>query len=613
VAHEDGLAELLSDFARTVITDFPIQGILDHLVERIVEVLPITAAGVTLISPGGDAHYVAASNGSALDYERLQSELSEGPCERAYETGQAVSVPDLAKEKPLRAVHPEGARGGLVAVFAFPLNHGDKRLGALDLYRDTAGPLEDRDMRVAQTLADVAAAYVLNARSRDEALRASQRFQHRSLHDPLTGLPNRLALLERLEHAAQRARRSHTRTAVLYADLDDFKRVNDTHGHQVGDELLIAVAERLLTLLRAGDTLVRLGGDEFVLLCEDMSSPSDVDIVLKRLGTAFLRPFRFGGVEATITASVGVAYAGPGEEISNELLIRADHAMYEAKRNGGDSGIIDLRAAIEETGTHTLEQDLRSALAALSLDVAYQPIVRTVDGLVTGVEALLRWNDPQRGAVPAALMVAAAEGSDLIVDIGAWVLERSCTDRLRWLRDNPAATLDLAVNVSARQLLSAGFTSTVERVLDTSGMDPGALTLELTETIFINDDRAMAVLGRLSSMGVRLALDDFGTGYAALSYLSRVPVDIVKIDRRFVTDLDSAPKGGAIMSAVADLAHVLGFAVTAEGIETRQQSEQVSALGCESSQGYYFARPMSSEAIGGLLETTTGPLHLPHG
>jgi predicted signal transduction protein with EAL and GGDEF domain len=197
-----------------------------------------------------------------------------------------------------------------------------------------------------------------------------------------------------------------------------------------------------------------------------MSSPSDVDIVLKRLGTAFLRPFRFGGVEATITASVGVAYAGPGEEISNELLIRADHAMYEAKRNGGDSGIIDLRAAIEETGTHTLEQDLRSALAALSLDVAYQPIVRTVDGLVTGVEALLRWNDPQRGAVPAALMVAAAEDSDLIVDIGEWVLERSCSDRRRWLRDNPGATVDLAVNVSARQLLSAGFTSTVERVLE---------------------------------------------------------------------------------------------------------------------------------------------------
>jgi diguanylate cyclase (GGDEF)-like protein len=344
---ETKLSEVLSDFARILATNFPIQRILDQLVESIVEVLPITSAGVTLISAGEAPHHVAASNEAALRYEQLQSETGDGPCILAYESGDAVSVPDLAKDERFGRFRPQALEAGLVAVFTFPMHQEEARLGALDLYRDTTGALEPHAMHVAQTLADVAAAYLINARSREDALSAAAKFEHQSLHDPLTGLPNRRALQDRLEHAAERARRSHTNAAIVFVDLDGFKTVNDTHGHRVGDELLVAVAERLSSILRAGDTLVRLGGDEFVIFCEDLADPSDVELLTTRISTAFERPFELAGTEITITASVGVAFAGPGEAIADDLLITADRAMYRAKRTGGGSEIIDLRAAIE--------------------------------------------------------------------------------------------------------------------------------------------------------------------------------------------------------------------------------------------------------------------------
>jgi GGDEF domain-containing protein len=242
MAKQDQLAAMLSDFARTVITDFPIQCILDHLVDRIVEILPVSAAGITLISPGKAPLYVAASDESALRFEKLQTELSEGPCLLAYESGDAVLVSDLRKEERFPRFVKAALLGGLAAAFTFPLRHGDGRLGALDLYHDKTGPLAAQDMDAAQTLADVAAAYILNAQAREDAKATSDWFQDSALHDPLTGLPNRLLLHQRLAHAAERAQRSHSYAAVLFADLDRFKQVNDTYGHQVGDDLLIAVA-----------------------------------------------------------------------------------------------------------------------------------------------------------------------------------------------------------------------------------------------------------------------------------------------------------------------------------------------------------------------------------
>ncbi len=308
MAGERQLSAVLSEFARTMLTDFPIQAILDRLVVRIVDVLPISAAGVTLITSGAEPRYVAASDRSALLFEQLQTELGEGPCLAAYRTGVAVSVPDLAKDRQFPTFGPRAAEAGLRAVFTFPLRHGDERLGALDLYRTTPGRLTPRSMESAQTLADVVAAYLLNARARAELQAYYSRSHERSTHDPLTGLPNRILLVERIRHATVRARRTGKMAAVLFADLDGFKLVNDTHGHHAGDQLLVAVARRLTDVLRPGDTLARLAGDEFVILCEDLDAASDADTIAVRIGAALDAPFMLSVGKASVTASVGIAF-----------------------------------------------------------------------------------------------------------------------------------------------------------------------------------------------------------------------------------------------------------------------------------------------------------------
>ena len=617
---ERQLSAVLSEFARTMVTDFPIQAILDRLVERIVDVLPVTAAGVTLISPGSDPHYVAASSDAALTFERLQSDSGQGPCVAAYETGESVSVPDLSSDGRFPAFGVVAALAGLAAVFAFPLRHDDGRLGALDLYRDVAGPLDAEDMAAAQTLADVAAAYLLNAQSRQDAHEAADRLRTSALHDALTGLPNRVLLEQRLAHAAERAQRSHSMAAVLFADLDRFKAINDTYGHTVGDLLLVGVAGRLAALVRPGDTLARVSGDEFVVLCEDLRTTADIDDLASRIDAAFDVPFLLQGgegqlIEVDISASVGIAFSGLAAGITPSLVRDADIAMYQAKRKGGAAHqVIDLGEARRSADRHELQRDLRTAFAHHELSLSYQPIVSAGDGLVTGVEALLRWTHPSRGPVPARAMIGVAEESSLIVDIGAWVLQRGCRDSVLWLRDRPGEPLDLAVNVSVRQLLGTGFRDTVARVLADTGMCPSRLILEMTEGIFLDDDaRAMTVLADLKELGVRLALDDFGTGYSSLNYLRRCPVDIVKIDQGFVADIGDGT-GSEIIAAVTNLAHVLGLSVTAEGVETEAQRDAIVKIGCESAQGFHFAPGLTFDDLDARLRAFADVgLHLPVG
>ena len=320
-----------------MVTDFPIQGILDQLVRRIVDILPITAAGVTLISPGKDPRYVAASDDSALRFERLQTEMGEGPCVTAYETGAAVAVADLRTDPRFPKFSSSAVTAGLLAVFTFPLRHGDLQMGALDLYRESAGGLGADAMKAAQTLADVAAAYLLNAQARAELQASSDRSREIALHDALTGLPNRSLLLERIDHALRRARRSKRRVGVLFADLDDFKHVNDTYGHRAGDALLVAMAERLTAQLRPGDTLARISGDEFVIVCEDLGGASEVRTIARRVSAVISAPFELSVGPVRTTASIGVALAGRGDHVPEELLHVADLAMYEAKRKRGPS------------------------------------------------------------------------------------------------------------------------------------------------------------------------------------------------------------------------------------------------------------------------------------
>jgi diguanylate cyclase (GGDEF)-like protein len=606
MATETKLSNLLSEFASTMVTDFPIQSILDHLVERIVDVMPITAAGVTLISPGSNPHYVAASDDSALRFEKLQTELADGPCLVAYETGNAVSAADLHCESRFPQFVPRALEAGLRAVFAFPLRHGDERLGALDLYRDTAGGLDDHAMSAAQTLADVAAAYLLNAEARGNLRASSARARATALHDGLTGLPNRTLLLERLDHAVLRARRSGKMAAVLYTDLDSFKMVNDTYGHGVGDELLVAVAQRLTAKLRSGDTLARMSGDEFVILCEDLNEPAEVSVIAARICAAIEEPFVLSSGELLITASVGIAYAGRGDNLSADLLKDADIAMYQAKRKGGAGHqVIDLREQHIAEQRLDLERDLRGASERGELRSVYQPIVSTDDSLVTGIEALLRWARPSHGLVMPNELIPVAEQSGLIIDIGRWVLEQACHEQKRWQDHELTEHLTVSINVSAQQLMSAEFTATVAQVLSETGADPARVTLELTESIFVEDsERALVVLAELKRLGVSLALDDFGTGYSSLSYLRHFPIDIVKIDRAFIADLGTDRSSHAIVAAIIDLAHRLDMTVIAEGVETAGQHQQLVALSCDFCQGYYFARPMPPEAFEALCDVS---------
>jgi diguanylate cyclase (GGDEF)-like protein len=612
---DDGkLAGLLSDFARNLATEFSIQIILDHLVKSVVDVLPVTGAGVTLISEKTAPHYVAASSPAALRFEKLQTELSQGPCELAYTTGEAVSVPDLALDELFPVFSPAALAEGLHAAFTFPLRAVEGRLGALDLYRDEAGGLDESDLIAAQTLADVAAAYLLNARGREEARAASDSFRHVALHDQLTGLPNRVLLQQRLAHAAKRAKRSKRSVAVLFADLDQFKVVNDTYGHQVGDQLLSAVAHRLSAVVRPGDTLARIFGDEFVVLCEDLVEDSDVEILAERLGSCFDEPFSIGAASIRVSASIGMAFAGPGVKVSERLIDQADSAMYEAKRAGKAQRVIDLRESLlQEASSGSLEADLARAVAAEELSVAYQPIVETSTGVVTGVEALVRWEHPERGAISAVSIIEAAESLGLIGEVGMWVLERACLAHREWRREYPDRPLDLAVNVSGTQLLAPGFAKAVAETLARTGMNTSDLVLEMTESILIADsDATLQVLLELNRLGIRLALDDFGTGYSSLSYLHRLPIAALKIDQGFVADIGHTPSGDTIVAAVTALAHALGLSVIAEGVETRAQWDRVNEIGCELAQGFFFARPVPAEDIHRFLgEQGHSALHLP--
>jgi diguanylate cyclase (GGDEF)-like protein len=612
VATED-LSEVLIEFARTMVTDFPIQGILDHLVKRIVDIMPITAAGVTLISPGIEPRYIAASDESALRFEKLQTELGEGPCVAAYHTGEAIAAPDLRSELRFPKFSRQGLDAGLAAVFTFPLRHGELRLGALDLYSDMRGPLSTESMSTAQTLADVAAAYLLNAKGRADLQDVSDQSRKAALHDALTGLPNRILLLERLEHAFLRGRRSNKTSAVFFVDLNGFKAVNDTHGHQVGDDLLVAVGQRLTAVLRPGDTLARLSGDEFAILCEELDDPSQASAIAARCDEALVLPFVLSETEVTITASIGVAFTGRSADAPEQVIQDADRAMYRSKRRRTKARRpVDLREPHLTKDQDSLKRDLSGAAERGELQVAYQPIVAAGDARLTAAEALLRWNHPDRGSVPPTVLIPLAEQSGMIIGIGRWVLEQACSARRHW-QMHRTDDLAVSVNVSAHQLMTAGFVDIVEAVLDSASTDARLLILETTESVFVREgERALGVLNDLKDVGVQLALDDFGTGYSSLGYLMRFPVDIIKLDRTFIADLGRDPASDTIVSSVIHLAHDLGMTIVAEGMETAGQHEELTRLGCDSCQGFYFARPMSASSLDRLIEhSPDGSTRLP--
>jgi diguanylate cyclase (GGDEF)-like protein len=615
VVHSDQLAIVLAEFAETLVKGFRIQGILDHLVRRIVDVLPVTGAGVMLMGASDDLHFVAASNETILAIETLQNELAEGPCLEAYRLGEAVSVPDLELDERFPRFSRRARDAGLAAVFTLPMSISGHRFGALDLYRDLSGDLDASAMEAAQVLANVAAAYLYYARDRAEAADTLDLMRQRSLHDPLTGLPNRTLLRERLEQAVARNTRTQQMVAVLFVDLDRFKTVNDRYGHHVGDRVLVAVADRMKSILRPGDTVARLSGDEFVVICDGLQRADQAERVADKIAAALAEVFVVEGEPLQLTASIGLAFCGPGASMPDTLLREADSAMYQAKEAGGARRqIVDHEARIAANRRGGFTRNLRDALANGQFQLAYQPIVRIQGGALEGVEALLRWHDPTRGWVAPNEIVPVAELTGLVLPIGEWALTQACRDFQHWQERYGRVVPHVTVNVSPVQVIAAGFELTIKRVLDATGMDPANLFLEVTESVFLEDGpRALAVLEAINSLGVGLILDDFGTGYSSLNYLRRFPFDVLKIDAVFTANVATDPQTRTIVAAVIDLAHGLGLTVVAEAVETDAQLAVLSRLGADRAQGYHLSRPMLIDQFEqSILKPATAlPIHLP--
>jgi len=428
--------------------------------------------------------------------------------------------------------------------------------------------------------------------------------EQQALHDPLTQLANRTLFRDRVEHAHARARRHREPIAVIFVDLDRFKPINDTLGHDVGDHVLMTVAERLQGAVRAADSVARLGGDEFAILLEELDDTGEASRIARRIIDAFREPIAVRSGSVTLRASLGIAISDADSNDIDGLIRDADVAMYMAKRRGGgryevfDPG---MRAAVVER--HELEMELRDAARRGELRVEYQPTVALPDGDVVGVEALLRWDHPRRGIVSPGVFVPIAEESGQIVAIGRWVLERACRQYQTWRDEFPhRLPLRMSVNVSAVQLADGRFPRDVARILDETGVDPAHITLEITESALMEDSNAMArVLADLKSLGVRLAIDDFGTGYSSLQYLQRMPVDVLKIDRAFVNGLERGGEELAFARAICDLARTLALDTVAEGIELAAQADRLNDLGCDFGQGYLYARPLTPDRIAELL------------
>ncbi|HVL17672.1 MAG TPA: EAL domain-containing protein [Gemmatimonadales bacterium] len=443
---------------------------------------------------------------------------------------------------------------------------------------------------------------VLNTRDVSERKRLEEQLTHQAFHDPLTGLANRALFRDRVSHALALAQRQGHPITVLFLDLDDFKRVNDSLGHAEGDRLLIAAAERFESCARAADTVSRLGGDEFAILIEHVAGSDGRPELLQRLEEAMTYPFALSGNQVQVSASIGVATASPGDT-ADDLLRNADVAMYAAKRRGkGRSETYELRMYADVRERLEMEAALRTALETNQLSLHFQPIVSLKTGALYGVEALVRWDHPSRGHLLPQSFITLAEETGLIVPLGAWVLTEACRQVQEWRALFPETPLCVSVNISGRQLQAGGVTGALREALAATGASADGVVLEITESVLMQQtDTVQERLWELKSLGVRLAIDDFGTGYSSLSYLQRFPIDILKIAKPFVDDVGSGTEKSALARAIVGLGETLKLRTIAEGIERGDQRAALLELGCDLGQGHYFSRALPPDGIARLL------------
>ncbi|HCE09040.1 MAG TPA: hypothetical protein DEQ40_10640 [Oxalobacteraceae bacterium] len=508
---------------------------------------------------------------------------------RALQEKTAVFCNDIETDQQMARWREEALRRGYRSLSVFPLQVGEKVVGLLLFYASETDFFDKEEMALLTELAgDISFAL--------DHIEKEQRLNYLAYYDVLTGLPNRTLFYDRLNQGAKAAQRNEVMLAVLFVDIDNFKTVNDTLGHSIGDVLLQEVARRVASCLRDSDTVGRLGGDEFGIILPEISNSEDAAMVASKVLESCARLHLIEGHELFVSASVGITLS-PDDAVDSETLIRnADTAMYRAKdlgRNTYQFFTAEMNRSTQDK--MRLETDLRYALAKGEFLLHYQPKVSCVSGKITGFEALLRWQHPLRGLVGPDQFIPALEETGLIAQVGEWVLATACAQTRRW-HEEGLGTPSIAVNISGRQTHVADLCETVRQVLEVSGLEPAYLELELTESYVMKDaEGIIGILKRLKAMGVQISVDDFGTGYSSLAYLKRFPIDSLKIDRAFVRDIIADPNDVSITRAIISLAHSLKLKVVAEGVETEGQLGLLIANHCDEIQGYYFSRPVPAE------------------
>jgi len=531
-----------------------------------------------------------------------------------WRVGEARGQPIDAVFKILDATTREGVTRSMVTASAEAHRPGHlpgccilvRRDGAEIYIEDSTAPIHGRDGK--------ATGSVIVFRDVSEARRVAEEMMHASQHDFLTGLPNRLLMEDRLGQAIALAERHSGEVAVLYLDLDQFKQVNDSLGHMVGDKLLQSVAERLQEQVRLPDTVSRQGGDEFVVLLQEVKGKADVEVVTKRILEAVAQVHSIGEDEISITASVGVSRY-PEDGVDAETLVKhADTALYQAKASGSGSFKF-FKAAMNARAVYRrkMAEDLRWALERNEFQLHYQPTIDLKSGAISGVEALLRWTSAKRGAVAPETFLEVAEETGLMLPIGAWVLREACRQAKSWLEEGLPA-VSMAVNISAMHLQDGRFRSEVKKVLEETGLSPAMLELEVAETVLTElPDRARTAVQSLRQMGVKVSIDDFGAGYSSLSHLKRLPVDILKIDRSFLHPLKEQLDDTSIAVAIIRMGRSLKLRVVAEGVESLEDMKFLQAQDCDEAQGFFFSAPVPAEQFAAMLRKRQFSWKLPSG